>query len=86
MTDEPSPIFPLPPADLGSCCGECKFWVRRLQQQIVMTPQGPVPVAAVRASGQLATGRKIVQAPCARFPQWIMQPAEGWCWEWKAAD
>jgi len=64
MNDEPSPIFPLPPAKLGMCSG-CRHRVERLQQQVVMTPQGPVP---------------------ARFPQWIMQPSEGWCWEWKAAD
>ena len=75
---------PPPPASLG-CCNACKYWLASEEQEFVTGPNGPVPVKNVPADQRLHIAKlpKMKAAPCTNLPNWIMQPGDGWCWQWK---
>lgn len=85
MSDNLVPSFPIPPYGIGDCSG-CKFHEKRMREQMTMTPQGPLPVKALRQMGELVTGPKWWQAPCTLFPQWHPTPDNWWCHQWKLRD
>jgi hypothetical protein len=75
--------LPKPPSGLGHC-QDCRCWLSKAKTGAVKLPNGAVIPRETydRASTIVAGAVEFVQAPCAHSPQWVVQPAEGWCWQW----
>jgi hypothetical protein len=77
-------------------CRNCHHWLRTHTKEIVILPTGGIVSQedyekAVRTAiglgemTKLPSGAKeTTQAPCTRFPQWVMQCDDSWCGEFEA--
>jgi hypothetical protein len=76
-------------------CRNCRHWLVVNKKNIVILPNGGIvsledyekAVSMAYASGEankLPSGAKeTTQAPCTRFPQWVMQCDDSWCGEFE---
>lgn len=65
-------------------CERCHHWLREMKQKVIQTAQGPKPVAALIAAGQLPKDAPVLEvAPCTVFPTWVQTPIGGWCGQYK---
>lgn len=79
--------IPAPPTTFhGDRCLRCRHWLAADVQEFVMMPTGPVPLKAIPPANrvEVAQFKRQTAAPCTFLPNWALQPADGWCWQWVA--
>ncbi len=66
----PHPLYP----DINKC-GLCCHWLRSHQSRVVMTAQGPVPIAdAIKKGMNIEQGLTATLAACTLLPEWRDRP------------